>query len=189
MKQDILEEGAVYHIFNRGNNKENIFRTEDNYFYFLNKATFYLKPYYDVYAYCLMPNHFHFLLRVREINKQSASKPRSLAQPLSNLFNSYTRSYNNYFVRTGSLFQEHYRRERVTTDEYFRNIFIYIHNNPVHHEFVSEAKDYKWSSWNAYLTSDSHLLMMEYPLQVFDGIEAMGFLINSRKDILLDKSF
>jgi REP element-mobilizing transposase RayT len=186
MKKDIIEPGAVYHIFNRGNNKENIFKVEENYRYFLNRASFFLTPYYDIYAYCLMPNHFHFLLRVKETSELKVPEPRLPAQALSNLFNSYTKSYNKYYTRTGSLFQEHFHRERVATEEYFRNIFIYIQNNPVHHGFVTDAKDYQWSSWNEYMKKDSNFLKMEYPLQIFDGIETAEYLINAQKNTILD---
>ena len=185
MKQDMLEEGAVYHIFNRGNNKENIFKTDENYYYFINKTRFFLKPYCDLYAYCLMPNHFHFLLRIKDVNELKAIRPKRISQPFSNLFNSYTKSYNKYFSRTGSVFQEHFHRERIKTEEYFRNVFIYIHNNPVNHGFVNEAKDYKWSSWKEYLTNYSNFLDVDYPLQVFDGIESARHMVDSHKEIII----
>jgi len=60
-----LESGSYYHIYNRGNNKESIFLDEDNYLYFLTKWKKYLHPFVDTLAYCLMPNHFHFLIKVK----------------------------------------------------------------------------------------------------------------------------
>ncbi len=61
-----MEIGKYYHIYNRGNNKENIFFELKNYEYFLKKFCYYLEKYVDIYAYCLMPNHFHFLIQVKE---------------------------------------------------------------------------------------------------------------------------
>ena len=66
MKQDYFEPGVVYHFFNRGNNKENIFIEEKNYSFFLSLVTKYLLPVADIYAYCLLKNHFHFALRIKD---------------------------------------------------------------------------------------------------------------------------
>lgn len=65
-KQDFLEKGYFYHIYNRGNNKENLFLEEDNYVYFLNLISKYLLPVSDTYSYCLLKNHFHILLKIKE---------------------------------------------------------------------------------------------------------------------------
>jgi len=59
-------EGNFYHIYNRGNNRENIFFEENNYYYFLEKYDKYLTNYLETFAYCLLPNHFHLLVRVKE---------------------------------------------------------------------------------------------------------------------------
>jgi putative transposase len=63
----IKEEGNYYHLYNRGNNRENIFFEEENYMYFLKQFKNYLLPHIDVFAYCLMPNHFHFFIRINNI--------------------------------------------------------------------------------------------------------------------------
>lgn len=61
-----MEAGKFYHVYNRTNNKELLFKEHENYFFFLRKYKQYLSSYIDTYAYCLMPNHFHFLIKVKE---------------------------------------------------------------------------------------------------------------------------
>lgn len=173
MKLDILEPGFVYHIFNRGNNKENLFKEHKNYEYFLNRLFFYLSGNCDIYAYCLMPNHFHLLLRIKDNSPITSGMVSNIHQPFSNLFNSYTKSINKQYSRSGSLFQKHMNRERITDDNYFRKAFIYIHTNPVHHEFVKDYMGYEWSSIHDYYTKNTGCLSMELPLLMFDGLENM----------------
>jgi putative transposase len=186
MKQDILEPGIVYHIFNRGNNKEKLFREQSNYTYFLIKVRFYLISLCDIYAYCLMPNHFHFIVRIKESDKTIDKSQKELCQPFSNLFNSYTRSINELYGRTGSLFQEHFHRERITRDSYFRNAFIYVHTNPVHHKYVKHYLDYPWSSIHDYKNQTSTIVSMDFPFQAFDGLENM-LLEHDRKNTMIEK--
>jgi putative transposase len=90
-----FEEGRFYHIFNRGNNKENLFIEEKNYSYFLQKLRQHILPICNLYAYCLMPNHFHLVLQIKENgalpNEYSLGK-KKLHQPFSNFFNPPSRS-------------------------------------------------------------------------------------------------
>lgn len=186
MKQNKLEPGTIYHIFNRGNNRENIFKENENYEYFLIKMFFHLKSKCDFYAYCLMPNHFHILLRINETPLSADGKESKTHQPFANLFNSYTKSINKRFERSGSLFQEHMHREAIFTDDYFRKAFVYIHSNPVHHGFVANFRDYKWSSIHDYLNDCHKHMSMEFPLLLFDGIENMIAEHDRKNDLLLE---
>jgi putative transposase len=63
----ILEKGHLYHIYNQGNNQQRIFFNRDNYMYFLKKVNMFMLPYVDIIAWCLMPNHFHFMVEVKEL--------------------------------------------------------------------------------------------------------------------------
>ena len=81
----LLFEGQFYHIYNRGNNKENIFFNENNYNYFLKKYDFYFLDYLDIYCYCLLPNHFHLLVRVKEIKQNINLKDLQSLPDLVNL--------------------------------------------------------------------------------------------------------
>ena len=119
---------TFYHIFNRGNNGENVFYEEHNYPYFLKKYDFYLSMFVDTHAYCLLPNHFHILIRVksekdiREAAKSDLPDFRNLANLTADriiserfrlLFLSYAKAINKEQKRRGSLFQKPFRRKRL----------------------------------------------------------------------------
>jgi putative transposase len=104
MEQDYFEPGYFYHVFNRGNNYENIFKEERNYFFFLMLMRKHILQVSDIYCYCLLPNHFHLLLRMKEEEEIPDKYKSSIHQPFSNLFNSYTKSINRAYDRSGSLF-------------------------------------------------------------------------------------
>jgi REP element-mobilizing transposase RayT len=94
-----LQPGEVYHLYNRGNNREDIFREGRNYLYFLELYTHHVHPVVDTFAYCLMRNHFHLLVRVRERPRQTSQvsetcevlSPRVVSRALSNFFNAYAK--------------------------------------------------------------------------------------------------
>jgi REP element-mobilizing transposase RayT len=161
-----LQPGQMYHIYNRGVNREPIFRERDNYRYFLDLYTHHVGDVVDTYAYCLLGNHFHFLVRVRDLPDLTSlvtspdltglprpvrSKPpdRSPSQHFSNLFNAYARAFNKRYTRTGALFQRPFGRLPVTTDGYFAHLMVYIHQNPQKHGFVDDYRDWPYTSYNA----------------------------------------
>ena len=67
MKNQPFESSSFYHLYNRGNNKEHIFKKDDNYFYFLTLVRKHLLSICNIYSYCLLPNHFHFIIRIKDI--------------------------------------------------------------------------------------------------------------------------
>jgi putative transposase len=114
-----FQKGYLYHIYNQGNNRQKIFFHPKNYLFFLNKTRTYLLPYADVLAWCLMPNHFHFMVLVKEIAADRMSSDRmTMSHPITNnktsfnnsiaiMLRSYTRAINNQEKRSGSLFKAH----------------------------------------------------------------------------------
>ena len=114
-----LQPGVFYHIYNRGNNGEDLFREQRNYPYFLKLYEKYVTPVADTYAYCLLKNHFHFLVRIKTDGEIASNNIKSgrlddpsritkLNNPsknFSNLFNAYTKAINKGYNRTGSLFE------------------------------------------------------------------------------------
>ena len=104
-----IEIDRYYHIFNRGNNHELLFYKEFNYSYFLNKYDKYLSEHVSTFAYCLMPNHFHLLIK---------TKTDSTSKQLRKLFQSYALSINKQENRTGSLFTKPFRRIAIEDNEY-----------------------------------------------------------------------
>lgn len=151
MKQDVLEPGITYHIFNSGNNGEDIFKEADNYFYFLKLVRVHLLPICDIYAYCLLKNHFHLLLRIKDAKEMPLNRAKKPFLAFSNLFNAYTKAINKKYERSGSLFQEHLKRKRVEEEKYLIQLIAYIHLNPVKHGFSEHHKNYKFSSYQAYV--------------------------------------
>ena len=157
--------GMYYHIYNRGNNRENIFVEEKNYSYFLKLYARHIGPIAETYAYCLLRNHFHFLIRIKETPR----KPPSRA--FSNLFNAYARAFNKMYGRTGALFQRPFRRIQATTPAYLRHLVIYIHCNPRKHDFVDDFREWSFSSYNTFLSDRPTRLRRDTVLEWFGGRE------------------
>ena len=116
-----LQYDTFYHVYNRGNNGEKIFFNEENYRYFLRKFGIYLTPYIEVYAYCLLPNHFHFLIKTKR--KDEMEEPFMQIQTGRKLLLDYTQIaseiFRRFFLsyaksiklqegRTGSLFEKNF---------------------------------------------------------------------------------
>lgn len=178
MRKQTFEPGCYYHVFNRGNNKEKLFLEEENYRYFLRLMTKYLGLVFEIHAYCLMSNHFHWLIRVKELEEmlpQFQSGLKGVHQPISNMFNAYAKAINKRYGRTGSLFQEHIHRIKIENEQYFRQVLIYIHKNPYHHGFVSDFTKYEFSSYKAYITSKNSQVRRDFALELFGGIDNLCF--------------
>ncbi len=171
-----LQHGQYYHIYNRGNNREDIFLEERNYRYFLKLYAHHVEPVADTYAYCLLRNHFHFLVRIKDpadltgLEDLSGLKPPS--QAFSNLFNAYARAFNKAYQRTGALFERPFGRIKVTSDSHFTRLVAYIHQNPKKHGFVADFRDWPYSSYYAIVSTKPTRLRRDNVLAWFDGLEA-----------------
>jgi len=186
--------GWFYHVFNKGNNKDNIFFNEANYKYFLQKFDQYLSKYIDTYTFCLLPNHFHILIRVkgtksRNTQEDNAKKHlkqklknhekseeinQTIIQQFSNFFNSYTKSINKQQDRNGSLFKKHFKRKIILDKKYLSHIVFYIHLNPIYHKITDDYENYKWSSYWRILEDRPTKLQKEALLNYFNGKEAFS---------------
>jgi putative transposase len=154
-----IEYGIPYHIFTRGTNRENIFKEEGNYYRFMSLFAHHVAPIAETYAYCLLRNHLHLFLRIR--NKSEIAKinegdkaikfllQTSPGQHFSNLFNAYAKTINNAFHRTGSLFQHPFGRIPVTNQKYYFCLLRYIHQNPQHHGLVKDFREWPFSSFHS----------------------------------------
>lgn len=163
-----------YHISNHANGFENIFSEDENYRFFLDKYKLYIAPIAETYAYCLLPNHFYLVVRIRrkevieelirnkynfpkvsfdfgkvreEVNVSDIDIEKYLSKQFSNLFSSYTQSFNRMYKRMGSLFVKNFRREVILDKEYFLNAVVYTHRNPVHHGFCNRYTDWSYTSY------------------------------------------
>ena len=152
----------MYHVWTHANGDDNLFGEDQNYTYFLEKYSYHIEPVAETYAYCLMPNHLHLMVRVRgedEIRKSLKGKDLTgfqnlsglVSKQFSNLFNAYSKAYNKLYDRRGSLFERQFKRKLIDSDNYFGTLIAYIHNNPVHHGFTVSPGEWPYSSWHAYL--------------------------------------
>jgi REP element-mobilizing transposase RayT len=156
-KPQPLIPGSFYHIYNRGNNRETIFRTAENYRFFLERYAHYIELVATTYAYCLLPNHFHLLVYIRPAPElptfpEVGNSTRQPHHAFKNLFISYALAYNRRYQRTGSLFQKPFKRKRVDKERYFMTLVTYIHRNPQKHGLVDDFRDWPWSSYPALIS-------------------------------------
>ena len=161
-----LEEGCFYHIYNRGNNREVIFKDSSNYLYFLALLEKYIIPVADVFAYCLLNNHFHFLVKIRDDYNGEKFKPQ---QNFSNFFNAYAKSFNLSNHRTGKLFQERFKRKKIEDDFYFTELIHYIHANPQKHKLLADFRNYQYSSYKSMLSNNETILKRDEVMAWFGG--------------------
>jgi REP element-mobilizing transposase RayT len=158
-----LEYGNYYHIFNRGINRESIFVEESNYQYFLKLIKKHILGTADLFAYCLLKNHFHLLVRIKseeemmkDLGLSSVNKDLpNPSQKFSNLFNAYSKAFNKRYNRTGSLFERPFRRISISTDEQLIQLVVYIHRNPEKHELVDDFRVWPYSSCLSYQLEDT----------------------------------
>jgi REP element-mobilizing transposase RayT len=146
-----LQAGVIYHIYNRGVNRETIFHEKRNYAYFINLYVRHIQPMADTYAFCLLPNHFHLLIEVKQnrdlTGLTNPSGLKSPSQAFSNLFNAYAKAINIAYQRTGPLFERPFKRIPMTDSQYFMRLLIYIHQNPQRHGLIDDFRDWPYSSY------------------------------------------
>ena len=143
-----------YHFYNRGNNRQAVFFEPDNYLYFLSRLKKYLVPVVKIIAYCLMPTHYHILVRVMlqtsEVLKTSeVSAQVSLA--MQKFLISYTKAINKRFERVGSLFQGQFQAKPIQNYPHLMNLCVYIHGNPVKDGLVAAPEDWIYSNYLEWL--------------------------------------
>ena len=176
MKYETLIANNYYHIFNQGNNKEDIFIEEINYAYFLELLKKYISPIATIFSYCLLKNHFHLLIRIKDIPDD-----RLASRAFSNFFNSYSKSINKKYNRTGSLFRDRFKRIKITEEGYLKKLIVYINLNPIYHGFASNLNEYKHSSFLALTSNKTTLLKRDEVLQLFDNKENFKYYLESQK--------
>jgi putative transposase len=172
-----MQPEQYYHVYNRGNNKEKIFYEEKNYKYFLEKFDKYLLSYIHVFAYCLMPTHFHFFIRMKEIDTK-------VSRAFKNFFISYAKSINIKYKRTGSLFQANFKKKEFANDCDFCNIILYIHLNPVKAGLCKNCTDWKYSSYNAFISGKSSKINVGEVMSWFRNVEQFVKAHDESKDEL-----
>lgn len=174
-----LEEGKTYHIYSRAIGSEFLFIQDGDYRYFWNNFKTYLSKWVDLHAYCLLPNHLHLLLSIKEtpgryLEEENKAGRSKIIQKFANCWNAYTKASNFVRERKGALFMRPFNRIEVDHPEYFQQLFHYIHQNPIKHGYCENLLDWPYSSYLLYLKEDYSTLSVH---KVFN-------LIRTKKDIL-----
>ncbi len=171
MKYENLTSDRYYHIYNRGNNNENLFKENKNYIFFLNLMKKHLVEVTEILSYCLLKNHLHLLIKTKE-----NCDDQKISQKFSNFFNSYSKSINKAYNRNGSLFQDRFSRKKIDTESYLRELIIYIHLNPTHHGFTNDFSTYSHSSFESLISTKKTLLARKFVLELFRDKENFKYV-------------
>ena len=192
----ILFPEATYHVYNRANGNERLFLRAENYRYFLQKYQEYISPVAETYCYCLMPNHFHFLLRIKSKKdlmgyydtRQSGSAtlqgfktleglarqtilPKLVLQNFSHFFNGYTQAFNKQHLRKGSLFMHPFKRKAILDTSYLLNLIRYIHQNPVEAGLCQTPEEWPHSSYPALISNNQTFIRAQEVINWFDSLD------------------
>ena len=193
---------SYYHIYNRSNDRENVFYSQENYRYFLKRYDHFLSNYIDTYCFCLLPNHFHLLVRIKPCDAiiQQARKDFSavgkyatmpaeqwVSERFRLLFLSYTKAINKQISRKGSLFQRPFKRKKVDNDSYFNSLVWYIQRNPEHHGIHHDFTTYSWSSFQRILSEKPSKLMKKEVLDWFGGKE--NYVVFHQQNAINERGF
>ncbi len=191
-----FEADQYYHIYNRGVNGVNLFYKTENYHYFLRKWLHYVHPFMRIYAYCMMPNHFHFVAspnfdailnfdfekhkenevlckRVQKVQAAEISFNDFLELQFKDYFGSYSKAINKQESRTGSLFQQRFKRVLLLDEYALLEKICYTHHNPIHHGFCEHYKDWNYSSYLRFLNEKDTILERDFVLNL--GMEISKF--------------
>ncbi|KOF01540.1 transposase [Roseivirga seohaensis subsp. aquiponti] len=149
-----LQSDNIYHVYNQGNNRQAIFEGYNDYLMFLKKVRQFVKPHCDILAYCLMPNHFHFLLNVTEKSTELVEQGNIEVTRLSNSFrlllSQYALDFNKKHDRSGSLFRQKTKSKLMVDSNQAFICFQYIHQNPWKAGLVGKMEDWEFSSFRDY---------------------------------------
>ena len=156
-----------------------------------------------VYSYCLLPNHFHILVKIKNkktvlkaaekissidrIKKEATKKGNDIiasivSEQFRRFFMAYSKAINNQTGRHGSLFTKRFKRKQINKFEYLQRLVFYIHNNPVHHEICENFKKYKWNTYQKILSSQKSKLMKADVIDLFENKENYVYMHKSRYD-------
>ena len=168
----------IYHIMLRGINHQIIFEEREDYERFIKTLARYKTiSGYTVYAYCLMSNHIHLLIKEGKEN---------LEQIMKRVAGSYVYWYNWKYKRVGHLFQDRFKSEPVETEEYFLTALRYIHQNPIKAKVSTDISQYEFSSYTEYLQDISIIVDKEFVYSIMNKAKFIEFNLENNDDICLD---
>lgn len=194
----MLQANTYYHVFNHANGFEDLFFEDRNYDFFLRKYRKFINPIADTPVWCLMPNHFHVLIRIKSEEHllsvfkrfksyQELVEAKVLSKAFANFFSCYSQSMNKIYKRRGSMFVKSFKRKEIDCPAYLRTIILYIHLNPVKHRYRKTPTAWTWSSIHSFKEKEKPLM-----LEVFGSLKGCEKAHQLRvKDLLhhLDETY
>jgi REP element-mobilizing transposase RayT len=205
----VFEFDKIFHIYNATNNKEPLFLSAENYYYFLRQFDFYISPIAETFAWNLLPNHFHFLIRIKSLplikawirdipsEKQTKTELHFLSDNNVNaliemefkrLFTSYAMAFNKMHKRRGNLFSRTFKRVNILKDSQFTQVLIYIHANAQKHKIVDNFLHHKWSSYHSIISDKTTKILRDEVLNWFGGIDQFKKVHREMSDHFYDFS-
>ena len=158
----VLIDGGIYHIVQRGHNKDKLFKKADDYKVFKDFVRKYKDKYiFDIFHYCIMSNHFHILLRIH--------KGDDLPKLMHGITQSYSYHYRKTYRRIGYVYQNRYKSFLIEDDAYLLECGRYIERNPLRAGMVKDLAHYYWSSYNFYAKGESDDIITENPMYKYMG--------------------
>jgi REP element-mobilizing transposase RayT len=158
--------GHFFHICNRAVGSEPLFLLPADYYSFLDRMGKFVIPAAELHAYCLMSNHYHLLVRVRE-----EVKPEFFISQMNRLQSTYAKKFNFINERIGGLFIRPFKRVMIETEAHLITTFWYIHRNPLHHLITSDWESWPYSSYSHYLREEPGILTTNFFKDLFGGAE------------------
>ncbi len=205
-----FEENCFYHIYNRSNNRETIFLSDENYQFFLKKWGEFLGKYMDTFSYALIPNHFHFTVRIRNVDElfmenakaektkasrkfigQEITLDEFLEDQMKRFLISYAKAFNKREQREGSVFQKRFKRIGIRNENHLCYLIAYHHHNPIHHKLVKQYEDWKFTSYLTMLSEAPTKVCREEVLNLFfngDTQKGRSEFLRYHQDFKLEKA-
>lgn len=183
-----LEANRIYHIYNQGNRKQPVFYKRDHYIRFLKFVRKYISPNCTILAYCLMPNHYHFLIQTTEKSIAPKKVGNIISSELSNGFrmlqSTFAQVINTERAETGSLFKQKAQAKEINEEDLnLIHVFNYIHQNPVAASLVKEISEWEFSSYRDFAGLRNGTLCNKQLAFTLTGFEERDFTLESLKQV------
>lgn len=184
--QAYLTPDCYYHVYNRAVGTDKLFHSAENYRYFLQKYRHFISPIADTFAYCLMPNHFHFLIQIKPLEVlaqpptgfetlSGVELSNKLSQRFSHLQNGYAQAINKQQNRRGGLFMRPFKKKKIETEEYLKQTIFYIHNNPVKANLAPNLMVWQYSSFSQIVRNQNEFIKSKEVIEWFDDVDNFNF--------------
>ena len=177
-----LVDGFTYHVLDRGNGKKRVFHQDQDFVSFIKLMKEAKKRFpVDIFAYCLMPNHFHFVLR--------SSQADNLSRWMHWLLTVHSRRYHHYYKTSGHIWQGRFKSFMIQNDEHLLTVLRYVEGNAVRAKLVLSSKDWPWSSHRQRISEVPEKIVDDLPIEFpYDWIGFVDEVLDSKELLKLRQS-